>query len=121
MKIIYTLLIMAVASVAISSFTTKNYIYYFCDSRTMNSSGKKVVRISPLYAIPASDTAGWQPAHEWANWVNQEAGETKVTSDFNYYFSKADAKKQLNNAVKRYSDTSKYVLKRVDFRLASKK
>jgi hypothetical protein len=117
MKVLYTLLITAIASIAISAFTTENYIYYYCHSRTLNTSGKTEIRVSPVYAIPAADTAGWMPGREWGDFVIEDCNGKAATSDFNYYFSKADADMQFNNTMKYYSDTSKYILKRVDFRL----
>lgn len=122
MKILYTLLILATASIAISSFTIESHIYYYCHSRTLNSTGKVEIRISPVYFISAADTAGWKPAHEWGMWVTEDCNGKAATSDFNYYFSKEDAEKQYNGSMRYYSDTSKYILKEVDFRLkASKK
>jgi hypothetical protein len=122
MKIIYTLLIIATAGFLVSSFTSRNYIYYYCHSRTLNATGKTEIRISPVHAISVEDTAGWFPAREWGNWVRQNSDGKEATSDFNYYFSKAEAKKRFKNSMAFYSDTSKYILKKSDFRLnASKK
>ncbi len=121
MKNLYTLFIVATASIAISSFTDESHVYYYCHSRTLNATGKVEIRISPVYSVCAADTAGWKPGDEWGMWVNEDCNGKAATSDFNYYFSKEEAETRYRGSMRYYSDTSKYILKQVDFRLKASK
>ena len=94
-------------------------IYYFCMSRSADTSvqGKESVLITPVKSVVAEEQSAKTLSKAWETLVNKQCNNPGgCTSDFYYYLEEAAARMQFDNAKVRYSDTSRYVFKMIEFK-----
>ena len=94
--------------------------YYFCISRSAYSQsamGKQTVLYTPVYKFEDEKNDISKRTEAWAQYV-KEVCENKLgcTSDLNYYTSFDSANEQFNKARAYYGDTSRFILKKIDFK-----
>jgi hypothetical protein len=98
-------------------------IFYFCVSKptsatNSNVQDKQTVLYSGVHQIETEDAAVTAKAKvkQWETWVSSHcANKTGCTSDFNYYHTREEAKTAYTQILQSFSDTSKFLLKKVKF------
>ena len=121
MRVLFIICLAAMYSNTGSNATeeiTKTY-YYYCDSHSMNRQdlvGKEYILYSKVKKIDCEQGYFRKLADEWGNKANEECKNSLgCTSDLNSYESLEAAEKEFRKIEKRYSDTSRYIVKIVDF------
>jgi NAD+--asparagine ADP-ribosyltransferase len=116
MKII-TLLLFPVLFTSVWHNREETATYYFCASkaRTVQPDGKVHVYYSEINKMENDEALIQKKLKDWER-KPKAACENKCTSDINTYPDAGWATKELNNFLKRYSDTSKYILTRVELK-----
>ena len=115
-------LILIGAILVLTSFSVvkEKQMYYFCTSRSMNPDAEKAkvqVLLTDVKPFVAEEGYTKVLATAWLNAVNSRCGNQQgCTSDFNYYPDEASAQKQFENAKNKFSDTSRYIVKIIEFK-----
>lgn len=93
--------------------------YYYCDSHSMNRQevvGKEYILYSKVKKIECEQEYFRKLADDWGNKANKECKNSLgCTSDLNSYETFEAADKEFRKIEKRYSDTTKYIVKIIDF------
>jgi hypothetical protein len=106
----------------LTSFNVRNTkeMYYFCTSRSMTTGaeqGKETVLLTSVKMLVAEEAYTKNMAKAWGSLVDKQCSNAGgCTSDFNYYPDETSARKQFDKAKARYSDTSRYVIKLIEFK-----
>lgn len=97
----------------------KKIYYYFCWSKPappMASSGKATLLYTDIRKLEEEDAFFKAKAYEWGELVNKIcANPNGCSSDLNYNTSYSINKGNFDNILQYYSDTSKFIIKKIDF------
>ncbi|TDO28037.1 hypothetical protein [Sediminibacterium goheungense] len=120
MKLIMLCCCLAVCALSDTAVATRNNtVYYFFSSRAVNQKsveGKQYAIYTDIKQMPNDVQRIKVLTKAWADKVNGDCkNQAGCTSDLNTYPTAADAEKQWNGFVRKYSDTDKYVLTKQDF------
>ncbi len=111
------LVVCALSDTAVA--TRKNTVYYFFTSRAIDQQkveGKQYAVYTAIQQMPNDLQKIKALTKAWADKVNGDCkNQTGCTSDLNTYATAAEAEKQWNGFVQKYSNTDKYVLTKEDF------
>ena len=111
------LLVCALSDKAVA--TKENTVYYFFTSRAIDQhkvDGKQYAAYTAIRQMPNNVQKIKALTKAWTDKVNGDCkNKVGCTSDLNTYPTAADAEKQLNGFVQRYSNVDKYVLTKLDF------
>lgn len=103
-----------------AKLSSKKEMYFFCVSHSKDASTQSVkesVLITPVKFLVAEEEYTKILSRAWQDTVQKNCSNTiGCTSDFNYYFDEKSAKEQLDKTQKKYSDTSRYSIKTIDFK-----
>lgn len=90
--------------------------YYFCVSHAKSSSSKQIILYTIVYQTSDEKNIS-EKTKAWGSLVDNSCENPGgCTSDLNYYKSKEDAEKQLENTKHLYRNTDQYTIKLVDFK-----
>jgi len=93
--------------------------YYFCNSHSMNRQqvvGKEYILYTKVKKIECEQEYFRKLTNEWGNRANADCKNSLgCTSDLNSYETFEAADNEFKKIEKRYSDTSKYIVKVLDF------
>src|SRR5689334_15235465 len=97
----------------------KSTCFYFCDSRSLSQepiTQKQIVLYTKVAEIADDLKNIKERTEQWKNFVDKicENG-AGCTSDLNYYPSLEAANRELTKTEKFYSDTTRFILKKVNF------
>lgn len=119
MLLIFSVL-MLVSFIPSKPAPVKNTLYYYCWSRPFSNSninGKTEILYTDVMQMENVDSLIRKRANQWANRVEGYCYNKKYrcTSDLNYATSLEDGKQQISRLLKRYADTSYYIVTKLNF------
>jgi hypothetical protein len=117
--LIVSLLSIFSAEPALLPKAEKSKIYFYCQSGTFGKSDfskTQVIQFTEIKEFIDDDREITKLTAEWANLVNRNCENApSCSSNLNTYTTYEAAKEQYDNMLKRYADTSLYVLKKRSF------
>lgn len=95
-------------------------VFYFCVSKPVdhNTREKQTILYSGVHQLQTDDAAAATKvkAAQWGTWVSSRcASKAGCTSDLNYYTTREEAKTAYTQMLQTFSDTTKFLLKKVKF------